>query len=161
LGCETSRIPHFLDNRLTDGGEVVSPTRRQAALYPPGTFLVLTYIKRLSRPQCPSAAGRIKSTEKFSELIGNGTRDLLAFSVMRKATTPQRAPCSQGVKGRKYSFSGRILFHTINKLVARVSFRALNLQFAVHKATAERCFSKYFGFPLPVNILPLAPFSHM
>jgi hypothetical protein len=23
-GCETSRIPHFLDNRLTDGAEVVS-----------------------------------------------------------------------------------------------------------------------------------------
>jgi hypothetical protein len=21
-GCETSRLPHFLDNRLTDGGEI-------------------------------------------------------------------------------------------------------------------------------------------
>jgi hypothetical protein len=28
-GCETSRLPHFLDKRLTDGGEVVSLTRRQ------------------------------------------------------------------------------------------------------------------------------------
>jgi hypothetical protein len=27
-GCETSRLPHFLDNRLTEGGEVVSLTRR-------------------------------------------------------------------------------------------------------------------------------------
>jgi hypothetical protein len=27
-GCETTRLPHFLDNRLTDGGEVVSLTRR-------------------------------------------------------------------------------------------------------------------------------------
>jgi hypothetical protein len=26
--CETSRLPHFLDNRLTDGGEVVSLTLR-------------------------------------------------------------------------------------------------------------------------------------
>jgi hypothetical protein len=27
-GCETSRLPYFLANRLTDGGEVVSLTRR-------------------------------------------------------------------------------------------------------------------------------------
>jgi hypothetical protein len=27
-GLERSRIPHFLDNRLTDGGKVVSLTRR-------------------------------------------------------------------------------------------------------------------------------------
>jgi hypothetical protein len=26
-GCETSRLPYFLENRLTDGGEVVSLTR--------------------------------------------------------------------------------------------------------------------------------------
>jgi hypothetical protein len=31
-GCEASRIPHFLDNRVTDGGEVVSLTHRPAAL---------------------------------------------------------------------------------------------------------------------------------
>jgi hypothetical protein len=28
LDCETLRLPHFLDNRLTDDGEVVSLTRR-------------------------------------------------------------------------------------------------------------------------------------
>jgi hypothetical protein len=28
-GSETSRLPHFLDNRLTDGGEIVSLKRRQ------------------------------------------------------------------------------------------------------------------------------------
>jgi hypothetical protein len=27
-GCETSRLPHFLENRLTDGGEVDRLTRR-------------------------------------------------------------------------------------------------------------------------------------
>jgi hypothetical protein len=27
-GCETFRLQHFLDNRLTDGGEIVSLTRR-------------------------------------------------------------------------------------------------------------------------------------
>jgi hypothetical protein len=33
-GCEMSRFPHFLDNRLIDGDEVVSFTRRPAGLYP-------------------------------------------------------------------------------------------------------------------------------
>jgi hypothetical protein len=33
-GCETSRLSHCLDNRLTDGGEVVCLMRRPAALYP-------------------------------------------------------------------------------------------------------------------------------
>jgi hypothetical protein len=28
-GCETSRLPHFLDNRLTDVGDVIRLTRRQ------------------------------------------------------------------------------------------------------------------------------------
>jgi hypothetical protein len=39
LYCETSSLPHFLDNRLTDGGEVVS-LYGPAAFYPrkiPGT----------------------------------------------------------------------------------------------------------------------------
>jgi hypothetical protein len=41
--CATSRLPHFLDNRLTDGGEVVSLSRR-----PPFTsrkIVVLIYIR--------------------------------------------------------------------------------------------------------------------
>jgi hypothetical protein len=33
LGCETSRLIHFLDNTLIDGGEVVCLTHRPAALY--------------------------------------------------------------------------------------------------------------------------------
>jgi hypothetical protein len=37
--CVTSRLPHFLDNRLTDSGEVLSLTRRPSFI--PGTFLVL------------------------------------------------------------------------------------------------------------------------
>jgi hypothetical protein len=27
-GCEMSKLPHFLDSQLTDGGEVVSPARQ-------------------------------------------------------------------------------------------------------------------------------------
>jgi hypothetical protein len=32
-GYEMSRLPHFLNNQLTDGAEVVSLTRRPPALY--------------------------------------------------------------------------------------------------------------------------------
>jgi hypothetical protein len=41
--CETSRHPHFIDNRLTDGGEVVSLTRRPP--FTPEKFLVLISVR--------------------------------------------------------------------------------------------------------------------
>jgi hypothetical protein len=41
-GCETSRLPHFTDSRLTDGGEV-SLTRRPPLT--PGKFLVLISVR--------------------------------------------------------------------------------------------------------------------
>jgi hypothetical protein len=78
-GCETSRLPHFLDNRLTYGGEVVSLTHR-----PPFTSRKIAgthFCSRLSRPQGRSAAGRIRSFEESSD-IGNRTRDLPACSIV-------------------------------------------------------------------------------
>jgi hypothetical protein len=42
-GCETSRLPHFLDNQSTDGGEVVSLTCELA--FTPGRFLVLISVR--------------------------------------------------------------------------------------------------------------------
>jgi hypothetical protein len=38
-GCKKLRLPHFLDNRLTDGCDAA------AALYPPGRFLVLISVR--------------------------------------------------------------------------------------------------------------------
>jgi hypothetical protein len=72
----TSRLPHFLDSRFTDGGEVISLTHRPSLS--PGRFLVLISVKRLSRHQGHSAAGRIRSIEKFNDSIGNQTRDISA-----------------------------------------------------------------------------------
>jgi hypothetical protein len=78
-----SRLPHFLDNRLTDG-DVVRVTRRP--LLPtrkiPGTH----FCWRLSRPQDHSAAGKIRSTEKFNGLIRDRTRDLPACSIVSQPT---------------------------------------------------------------------------
>jgi hypothetical protein len=64
-GCETSRLPHFLQNWLTDGGEVVSPTRWPS--FSPSKI-----------PRGHIAAGRIRSIEKSNDLIVNRTRDLSA-----------------------------------------------------------------------------------
>jgi hypothetical protein len=55
-----------------------------------GRFLVLISVKRLSRPQGYSAAGRIRSIEKSSDLRSNRTRDLSAFSIVPQPTT---LPC--------------------------------------------------------------------
>jgi hypothetical protein len=47
--CEMSRLPHFLDNRLTDGGEVVSLTP-PAALYPQENFWYSFLLEAESTP---------------------------------------------------------------------------------------------------------------
>jgi hypothetical protein len=45
MGFRDVEAPTFLDNRLTDGGEVVSLTRRPTVLYPPGSVLVLISVR--------------------------------------------------------------------------------------------------------------------
>jgi hypothetical protein len=78
----------FLENRLTDGGEIVSLTRRPRFTRRkiPGTHFCLT----LSRTQGHSTAGRITSIEKSNDLIGNSTHDLPAYSIVPQTTTLQR-----------------------------------------------------------------------
>jgi hypothetical protein len=84
--CETSRIPHFLDNRFTDDDEV-SLKRR-----PPFSSMKIPcthFCYRLCRPQGQSAVGRV---EKSNDLLGIGTRDLPACSIVPQSTTLPRAP---------------------------------------------------------------------
>jgi hypothetical protein len=64
-----SRLPHFLDNLLIDGSEVCQPYVLAGHHLPPGRFPVLISVKRLSRPQGHSVAGRIRSIEKSNDLI--------------------------------------------------------------------------------------------
>jgi hypothetical protein len=58
-GCETSRLPHFLDNRLTDDTEVVSLTRRPH--FTPRNTPRTHFRYRLSQTQGHSAAGKVTS----------------------------------------------------------------------------------------------------
>jgi hypothetical protein len=52
-GCETSRLPHFINNRLTDGGEIVSLRRRQPSKIPG-----ISFFQKHSLPQGHGEAGR-------------------------------------------------------------------------------------------------------
>jgi hypothetical protein len=89
-GCETSRLSHFLDNRLTDDGEVISLTRQPSCIRRkiPSTH----FCWRLSRHQGDNAAGRIRRTEKPSDLIWSRARDLPACSIVPQPTTLLRVP---------------------------------------------------------------------
>jgi hypothetical protein len=85
-----SRLPHFLDNRLTVGGEVVSLPRQ-----PPFALRKIPdthFFSRLNRPLGHNAAGIIRSIKKFDDLIGNRTCDLPACSIVPQPTTLPRAP---------------------------------------------------------------------
>jgi hypothetical protein len=53
---------------------------------PPGRFLVYISVKRLSRPQGHSAAGRIRSIEKSSD-FGNRTCNIAACSIVPQRNT--------------------------------------------------------------------------
>jgi hypothetical protein len=76
-------IPHGLDNWLTDGGKVVSLTRRQPR-YSPETLLPSSgthFCQRLSKPQGlvrPEGLGKLIT---IFHLIGSRTRDLPTCSI--------------------------------------------------------------------------------
>jgi hypothetical protein len=88
--CETLRLPHFLDNQLTEGSEVVSLTDQLP--FTPRKIPCTHFCYRLCRPCGHSAAGRIRSTEKSNDLIGNQTRNLPAHSIVPQPIMLPLAP---------------------------------------------------------------------
>jgi hypothetical protein len=82
-GCDMLKIPHCLDNRITDGGKV-SPTHRLRStpqklyFYATGTH----FCYRLSKPQGPVRPEGLGKLKKFSQLIGSRNRDLPAYSTV-------------------------------------------------------------------------------
>jgi hypothetical protein len=88
------RIPHCLDNRLIDGGKIVSPLHRPHSIPQKHLSVSCTdFCYRLSKPQglvLPEGLGKLK---KLINLIGSGIRDLPACSVVPSSTL-QRAPAN-------------------------------------------------------------------
>jgi hypothetical protein len=78
-------IPHCLDNRLTDGGKVVSPTHLPKITPQKHYYFSVSgthFCWMFSEPQGlvrPEGLGKLK---KFIYLIGSLTRDLPACSIV-------------------------------------------------------------------------------
>jgi hypothetical protein len=87
--------PTFSRQWLTDGGEVVSVSLARRPPFTHRKIAGIHYCYRLSRLQGDNAAGRIRSTEKSNDLIGNRNRALPDCSIVPQATTVLHAPLSQ------------------------------------------------------------------
>jgi hypothetical protein len=107
-GCETLRLPHFLDSQLTGGGEVVTLTRWPFST--PGRFLLL------SRPYGHMRLEGLNKLKKFSDLIGTRIRDLLACIIVPQTTM---LPFKTSVTLTKMCFV--IVFH-LNTTTIKISF---------------------------------------
>jgi hypothetical protein len=87
------RIPHCLDNQLTDGGEVVSCMHRSCSTPQKYSSASGTcFCWRLSKPQGlvqPEGLGKVK---KFTHLIGSPTCDLPAFSTVPRPLRYRELP---------------------------------------------------------------------
>ena len=72
-----------------ESGKIVSPKHRPPL--PQVVSVVLTPVKRLSRPHSRSVAGRIMSMKNSNDTIGNRTLHLPACSAVPQLSAPPRA----------------------------------------------------------------------
>jgi hypothetical protein len=78
------RFPHCLDNRLTDGGKVVSPTHRPRSSLQIYYFSAFgTYLcQRPSKPQDLVWPEGVSKLKKFVPVIGSRTCGFLSCSIV-------------------------------------------------------------------------------
>jgi hypothetical protein len=90
-GCETSRLPHFLDNRLTDGGEVVTASHAARPLTPAG-FLVLISVRDSVEPSHTVWLEAIRQLKNPMTSSGIEPATFLACSIVRQPITLPHSP---------------------------------------------------------------------
>jgi hypothetical protein len=81
-----SRLPHFIENLLTDGGEIVSLLRWQKC-FPPGRLLIHISVGSSVEPKAIVLLEELGKLKQIINLIGNRTCDLPACKVVAEPTT--------------------------------------------------------------------------
>jgi hypothetical protein len=78
------RIPHCIDNQLTEGGIVVSPTHRPRSTPQKYYFSAsgTNFCYRLSKPQGLVRLEGLGKLKKFNHLIGSRTHDFPACNIV-------------------------------------------------------------------------------
>jgi hypothetical protein len=85
-------VQDLLDNRLRDGGAAFKFTGRPPFTPQDDSSYIYLLQFNMSRPQERNAAGRFKSNEECSNLIGHRIRWLPAYGVLFQPTTLPRVP---------------------------------------------------------------------
>jgi hypothetical protein len=114
------RIPRFVDSLLKVGFEVVSVIRCPLFTFPLPKYFRLYIFARGRVNSC--AIARLEGLcklKKFSDLIGNRSRDVLDFIIMPQPTTLTRAHTLDGI----FFLDNFVMFH-----VQTISTYTLNKQ---------------------------------
>ena len=89
-GSRKLRLPEFLQNPYMK--VIRLSVLRTRFLHSPGSIPGTHICHRLSQPQGNNVAGKSKPMENRHDLIGNGTRDLVAYSAVPQPIAPPRTP---------------------------------------------------------------------
>lgn len=82
--CQMSRLPHYLDNQITDGSELISLMNRPLSI---AKMTGTHFCSKLNRHHGHSAAEGIGSTEHSNHFVVNRTRGLPTCGIVPQPTT--------------------------------------------------------------------------